>query len=73
MNTTKTNQRRTLKVYSRLIIPPYGKAVKFPEIRLMGNWLRLWGFECGTNIIVTRTDSAIIIRRHSINTPTVQL
>jgi len=73
MNTSEKTPKRTLKVYSRFIIPSFGKAVLLPEIRLTGNWLRKWGFECGTTINVIKTEGGIIIRSSTQSPPVIHL
>lgn len=71
MNPPEKTLKRTLKVYSRFIIPTYGKAATLPEIRLMGKWLEKWGFKVGNNISVMKTQGGMLIT--NLNQPPIHI
>ncbi|MFN4313460.1 MAG: SymE family type I addiction module toxin [Chitinophagaceae bacterium] len=64
---TRTKVRR-LKVYKRLFdrgggFLPLQYTVNFPEIRLIGKWLKDCGFEPGQRIEVTTEQGKLTIKR----------
>ena len=61
MNKRFTKKIRNLKVYTRCNNPIYSKRKLLPEICLKGNWLKDWGFDCGSEIHVIRTKLGITI------------
>lgn len=61
MKKAKPKLKRTLKVYTKINFSIYGKPSVLPEIRLKGNWLREWGFECGDNVKIVKSGHAIMI------------
>jgi len=73
MENNKRDHIRTLKVYSRFIIPSFGRARILPEIRLTGKWLEKWGIKSGEEIKVIKTECGIYIRRDKIEPPQIVL
>lgn len=64
---------RCLKVYARYNNPSFKKSSILPEIRLKGLWLKKWGFACGTEINVIKTEYGIMIRDKTKKLPVIVL
>jgi hypothetical protein len=62
MSKKASKNQRELKVYTKYAFSRYGKATVLPEIRLKGNWVREFGFECGNTIEILKVDKNLIIR-----------
>ncbi|HRD40331.1 MAG TPA: hypothetical protein PLC65_17010 [Bacteroidia bacterium] len=73
MENEKKDQIRTLKVYSRFIIPSFGRARILPEIRLTGKWLEKWGINSGEEIKVIKVEGGIYIRYGTQEPPIIEL
>lgn len=73
MENEKKDQIRTLKVYSRFIIPTFGRAIILPEIRLTGKWLEKWGIKSGEQIKVIKTECGIYIRSGKNAPPNIEI
>lgn len=69
----ESNKIRSLKVYSRYSNPSFKKSSILPEIRLKGLWLKKWGFACGTEIDVVKTEYGIIIKDKNQKAPVIVL
>lgn len=73
MKNKRTKKVRTLKVYTKLIIPQFAKVSIMPEIRMTGNWLKDWGFNCGNEIKVVKTKIGLLVINKDDSVPTVVL
>ena len=69
----KSKKIRSLKVYSRYNNPYFKENSILPEIRLKGLWLKKWGFDCGNEIHIIKTEYGIIIRDKNQKPPTIVL
>lgn len=73
MKNKRHKKLRTLKVYTKLTIPQLTPISILPEIRLTGNWLKDWGFNCGNEIKVIKTKFGISIINNKQEIPFVIL
>lgn len=57
----QNNGQRKLKVYKKYVYTSLGIPVFFPEIRLLGKWLKDSGFKNGQSVIVSTEQNKITI------------
>lgn len=72
MKIDKTD-KRTLKVYTKYAFPTFKSPSILPEIRLKGNWLSKWGYNCGDSVSVTKVGHSILIRHGNKSLPIIKL
>ena len=73
MNKNNPKDKRKLKVYTRYSTDVNRKVKILPGIRLKGEWLSNWGFECGDEIAVLNIGRAIIVRSGKEKLPVIRL
>lgn len=59
-------QKRTLRVYKKYSRTE-NRFIPNPEIRLIGKWVKEWGFKCGSEITVKRIENGIILINEGTN------
>lgn len=73
MDKKPTKTERQLKVYYRYGNIPHLENSILPEIKLKGVWLKEWGFDIGTEIIVSKTQYGLTIIKKNEYPPVIKL
>lgn len=73
MSKKVSKDQREMKVYTKYAFSRYGNPSIQPEIRLKGNWVKQWGFNCGDSVSVFRGCGLILIRSNSYPLPKIVL
>lgn len=73
MSKKASKDQRELKVYSKYAFQAFKSPSILPEIRLKGNWLSKWGYNCGDVISVIKVGDSILIRNGNKSLPVVVL
>lgn len=62
MSKKLSKDQRELKVYTKYAFSKFGEPSVLPEIRLRGQWVLKWGFNCGNRVKIFKNDDSIIIK-----------